>query len=152
MPSLRLFHCVVSALVLGLHGWTLGTTVTNDSSVAAEKSFDYIVAGAGLSGLVVGNKLSGKGFSVLVIEAGPNASWNPEVFDAEGRKFGSETCNWKYPAYGDDGKPLSWKVDAGACIGGGTSSELLVFVPRPLRLTRFSQWHGVVPTNKGRVG
>jgi len=99
------------------------TVVTNDSSVAAGHIFDYIVAGAGLSGLVVGNKLSGKGYSVLIIEAGPDASWNTEVRDAEGRKFGSDTCNWKYPAYGNDGKLLPWKVDSGACIGGGTSSR-----------------------------
>ncbi|KAK4454486.1 hypothetical protein QBC34DRAFT_393518 [Podospora aff. communis PSN243] len=127
MPSLSLSYQVIFALILGLHGWTLGTTVTNDSSVAAGKTFDYIIAGAGLSGLVVGNKLSGKGFSVLIIEAGPDASWNTEVFDAEGRKFGSETCSWKYPAYGDDGKPLSWKIDAGACIGGSTSINGMVW-------------------------
>ena len=130
MPSLHSSRRALLAVVLGLHGWALGTTVTNDSSVAADKTFDYIIAGAGLSGLVVGSKFSKKGFSVLIIEAGPDASWNPEVFDAEGRAFGSNTCNWKYPAYGEDGQPLTWKIDSGACIGGGTSSELNLGMPK----------------------
>ena len=43
--------------VLGLVRLVLGATVTNDSSVAAGKTFDYIVAGAGLSGLTVGTKV-----------------------------------------------------------------------------------------------
>jgi len=45
------------ATVLGLVRLVLGATVTNDSSVAAGKTFDYIVAGAGLSGLTVGTKV-----------------------------------------------------------------------------------------------
>jgi len=110
-------------VVFGLCGLVSTTTVTNDTTIADGKTFDYIIAGAGLSGLTVGNKLSAKGYSVLIIEAGPDASWNPEVFDAEGRQFGSKTCNWQYPAYSEDGKALSWKIDSGACIGGGTSSE-----------------------------
>lgn len=65
------------------------TTITSDPSVASNHHFDYvcthrnlsndisknaykfwlqIVAGGGLSGLVVANKLSGKGYSVLVVE------------------------------------------------------------------------------------
>ncbi|KAK3356839.1 GMC oxidoreductase [Lasiosphaeria hispida] len=115
------------ALALGLHRWASCTMVTNDTGIAAGKTFDYIIAGAGLSGLTVGNKLSGKGYSVLIIEAGPDASWNPEVFDAEGRMFGSKTCNWQYPAYGDDGKLLPWKIDSGACIGGSTSINGMVW-------------------------
>jgi len=126
MYSPSTFNCrALLALALGLYGWASCTTVTNDTSMAAGRTFDYIIAGAGLSGLTVGNKLSGKGYSVLIIEAGPDASGNPEVYDAEGRKFGSNTCNWKYPAYGDDGKLLTWKIDSGACIGGSTSSESL---------------------------
>lgn len=121
MPHINL---VLRAVILiGLCGLVLGTIVTNDTAIAAGKTFDYIIAGAGLSGLTVGNKLSAKGYSVLIIEAGPDASWNPEVFNAEDRQFGSKTCNWQYPAYSDDGKPLSWKIDSGACIGGGTSSK-----------------------------
>ncbi|KAK1749758.1 hypothetical protein QBC47DRAFT_439789 [Echria macrotheca] len=102
-------------------------TVTNDTTVADGKSFDYVIVGAGLSGLTVGNKLSNKGFSVLIIEAGAEESRNSEVYDAEGRKFGSNVCNWHYPAYDEQGQPLSWKIDSGACIGGGTSINGMVW-------------------------
>ncbi|KAK3369924.1 GMC oxidoreductase [Podospora didyma] len=119
---------IIVSLALGsLCGSASCTTVTNETSIASGKTFDYIIAGAGLSGLTVGNKLSAKGYAVLIIEAGPDASWNPEVYEAEGRAFGSKTCNWQYPAYGDDGKPLLWKVDSGACIGGGTSINGMVW-------------------------
>ena len=33
------------------------TVVTNDTGIAAGKTFDYIIAGSGLSGLTVGNKV-----------------------------------------------------------------------------------------------
>ena len=73
MSSGSLWPVLVS--FLGLHASVSSCmVVTNDSSVAAGHIFDYIVAGAGLSGLVVGNKLSGRGYSVLIIEAGPDAS------------------------------------------------------------------------------
>ena len=59
----------------GLHASVSScTVVTTDSLVAGGHIFDYIVAGAGLSGLVVGNKLSDRCYSVIIIKAGPNAS------------------------------------------------------------------------------
>ncbi|KAK0716385.1 glucose oxidase [Lasiosphaeris hirsuta] len=127
MSLLHGFRRALFALSLGLQTWASCTIVTNDTAIAAGKVFDYIVAGAGLGGLTVANKLSSQGNSVLVIEAGPDASWNPEVFDAEGRLFGSKTCNWQYPAYGTNGTLLPWKVDSGACIGGGTSINGMVW-------------------------
>lgn len=45
------------AIAVGLHGLAFGATVTNDSSVVAGNTFDYIVAGAGLGGLTVGTKV-----------------------------------------------------------------------------------------------
>jgi hypothetical protein len=71
------------------HGHDAETTITSDPSVASNQNFDYvrtlgnsmnnacwhinqfwlqIIAGGGLSGLVVGNKLSKKGHTVLVVE------------------------------------------------------------------------------------
>ncbi|KAJ4394486.1 hypothetical protein N0V93_003704 [Gnomoniopsis smithogilvyi] len=47
-------------------------------ALAANQTFDYVVVGAGLSGITVANRLSGQGYSTLVIEAGPDARWNPE--------------------------------------------------------------------------
>ncbi|KAH8898782.1 GMC oxidoreductase [Thozetella sp. PMI_491] len=104
-----------------------GTTVTNDTAVAADKTFDYVIVGAGLAGLTVGNKLSGRGHSVLIIEAGPDDSANPVIYNAEDRVFHGSVCNWLYPAYDEDGTVLSQAIDSGACIGGGTSINGMVW-------------------------
>ncbi|KAJ6262981.1 hypothetical protein Dda_1539 [Drechslerella dactyloides] len=104
-----------------------GTSVTDKAAAAAGKTFDYIIVGAGLGGLTVGNKLSGKGFSVLIVEAGPDLSWNPEVFNAEDRVFQSTTCNWQYPVLANNGSKLASTIDSGACIGGSTSINGMVW-------------------------
>lgn len=64
---------------------------------------------------------------MLIIEAGPDGSWNPAVHNAEGKPFPATFCNWRYPAYGDDGQRLSYSIDAGACIGGSTSINAMVW-------------------------
>lgn len=107
-----------SALV-GVHG----TTVTNDTSLAANRTFDYVIVGAGLTGITVGNKLSEKGFSTLIIEAGPDPRWNHEIYNAEDRVQHDPYCNWLYPAYDEDGSLFPWTIDSGACVGGSTSSR-----------------------------
>lgn len=114
----------VALPVVILTGYVCATTVTNDTGVAANKSFDYVIVGAGLSGITVANILSEKGFSTLLIEAGPDARWNSEVYNAEDRVQHDPYCNWLYPAYDENGTALAQAVDAGACVGGSTSSEL----------------------------
>lgn len=110
---------VFGALAIGVRA----TTVTNDTSIAANKTFDYVIVGAGLTGITVGNKLSEKGFSTLIIEAGPDPRWNNKVYNAEDRVQHDPYCNWLYPAYDEDGGLLPWTIDSGACVGGGTSSK-----------------------------
>jgi hypothetical protein len=47
-------------LSLGLAAVTVpvaSTVVTNDTAVAANQTFDYVIVGAGLTGLTVGNKV-----------------------------------------------------------------------------------------------
>lgn len=99
------------------------TTVTNSTELALSQKYDYVIVGAGLTGITVGNKLSGAGYSVLIIEAGPDGRWNPAIFNAEERSNLNGYCNWRYPAYDDQGTALDWKIDSGACIGGSTSSK-----------------------------
>lgn len=111
------------------------TVVTNDTSVATNRTFDYVVVGAGLTGITVANKLSGKGFSTLIIEAGPDARWNNRVYNAEDRVQHDPYCNWLYPAYDEDGSLLPSTIDSGACIGGSTSSRL---IPRAGGLQAFT--------------
>lgn len=98
------------------------TTVTNHTTVAANRTFDYVIVGAGLTGTTVGNKLSEQGFSTLIIEAGPDPRWNHKIYNAEDRVQRDPYCNWQYPAYDENGTLLPWTIDSGACVGGSTSS------------------------------
>ncbi|KAK4448854.1 alcohol oxidase [Podospora aff. communis PSN243] len=120
-------HIATLAILLGLSWQVTCAVVTNDTTHVAEKTFDYVITGAGLSGLTVGNRLSGKGHSVLIIEAGPDGSWNPAIRNAEDHAFPPEFCNWKYPVYDEDGRQLQWTANAGACIGGSTSINGMVW-------------------------
>ncbi|EJD00208.1 alcohol oxidase [Fomitiporia mediterranea MF3/22] len=108
-------------------GSASATVITADRSVAVNKTFDYVVVGGGLAGLNVGNKLSGEGFSVLIIEAGPDAQNVSAIFNAEESGNLNGFCNWKYPVYDEVQIPLSWTADSGACIGGSTSINGMVW-------------------------
>ncbi|OAA41725.1 GMC oxidoreductase [Metarhizium rileyi] len=109
-----------------------GTIVTDNAAVAANETVDFVVVGAGLAGLTLASKLSGQGHAVLLIEAGPDGSWNSAVSDAEDRPYPAVFCNWNYPLYDDAGKKLNSTIDAGACIGGSTSINGMVWY-RPTR-------------------
>ncbi|KAL1664706.1 hypothetical protein GGF50DRAFT_54311 [Schizophyllum commune] len=104
------------------------TTITGDSSVAADQAFDYIIAGGGLTGLVVANKLSAEGHSVLVVEAGPDARGVEPIDVAPDRNnITAEECNWRYDALAENGTALSWKIDSGRCVGGSSSINGMVW-------------------------
>lgn len=55
--------------------------VTNSNALQSNESYDYIVVGGGAAGLVVADRLSEAGQSVLLIERGPPSSgrWIPNV-------------------------------------------------------------------------
>ncbi|KAH7098429.1 alcohol oxidase [Auriculariales sp. MPI-PUGE-AT-0066] len=112
---------VWTSLCIGAASTARATVITNDRSVAVGKTFDYIIAGGGPTSLTVANKLSAAGNSVLVIEAGKNLPNEPGIYDAERRSELGTACNWKYPAYADDGSKLGWQIDSGKCVGGSTS-------------------------------
>jgi choline dehydrogenase-like flavoprotein len=112
------------------------TTITSDPSVASNHQFDYIVAGGGLSGLVVANKLSGRGHRVLVVEAGPDAKNEISILNAALiNNLAPGICNWNYTASFDNGTAIPTKVSSGRCLGGSTSINGKVwFLPAPAEL------------------
>lgn len=125
-----MFKALVSLAVV-LPAAFAATTITSDASVASGQTYDYVIAGAGLTGIVVGNKLSAKGYKVLIIEPGKDLKDHPPIFNAERRselaKDPSTDCNWHYEASDDNGQPLAVKIDAGKCVGGSTSINGMVW-------------------------
>ncbi|KAJ7768631.1 alcohol oxidase [Mycena maculata] len=124
---LSLYPLIVLAVVLGAGA----TKITNDSSVASSRTFDYVVAGAGLSGIVVGTKLSAQGYSVLLIEAGKDLQNNSAIYNAELRgnldDDPATDCNWHYVGSYDNGTALPITIDNGKCVGGSSSINGMVW-------------------------
>ncbi|KAJ7695029.1 hypothetical protein B0H17DRAFT_1056102 [Mycena rosella] len=124
---LSLYPLTVLAISLG----AFGTKISTDSSVASGRTFDYVVAGAGLSGIVVGTKLSAQGYSVLLIEAGKDLQNNSAIYNAELRGTLNDNpatdCNWHYVASDQNGTALPMKIDSGKCIGGSSSINGMVW-------------------------
>ncbi|KAJ6787515.1 hypothetical protein PWT90_02278 [Aphanocladium album] len=103
------------------------TLITDNSAIANGKAFDFVIVGAGLSGLTVANKLSAQNFSTLVIEAGPDGSWNDAVKYADDLPYPPVFCNRNYPQYDENGKKMTQTITAGGCIGGSTSINGMVW-------------------------
>lgn len=62
--------------------------ITNDTSSIAGQSFDYVIAGGGLTGLTVASLLSeDTNVTVLVVEQGYDEHNNPLVYDV--RNYGA---------------------------------------------------------------
>lgn len=110
--------CIVgTALLLSTtaHGQETGT-------------YDYIIAGAGIGGLVLANRLSANGtFSVAVVEPGEDVSNNPNVtLVASTLPAVGTQLDWQYPVakqqYGPDsvgGGGVTWH--SGRAIGGSST-------------------------------
>ena len=73
--------------------------VTNDTSLAANRIFDYIVIGGGTAGLTVAARLIEEpSTTVLVVEAGADDRTDPRIFDIYnfGQAYGTElSWNWE---------------------------------------------------------
>jgi len=73
--------------------------VTNDTSLAANRIFDYIVIGGGTAGLTVAARLVEEpSTTVLVVEAGADDRTDPRIFDIYnfGQAYGTElSWNWE---------------------------------------------------------
>ncbi|ODO09253.1 hypothetical protein I350_02853 [Cryptococcus amylolentus CBS 6273] len=95
---LRLFP-VLAALV-ALPSTLAVSGITNDPSTVSNQSFDYVIVGGGLGGLVVANRLSeDPNISVLVIEAGEDNRDDERIYDPYQYSvaFGTE-LDWNWPS------------------------------------------------------
>lgn len=97
--------------------WLAGAS----AALASAASFDYIVVGAGTSGLVIANRLSeDPSVTVAVVEAGNDERDNPLVYDADA--FGAALTSsvvWNYtttPQAGAAGRSLP--ISYGRAWGG----------------------------------
>lgn len=88
---------LVAGAVSVLHKRASG--VTTDASSANEQTFDYIVVGAGLTGITVAARLAeDSSKTVLLIEAGNDDRTNQDVYDiySYGAAFSTDLV-WKWP-------------------------------------------------------
>ena len=98
--------------------------ITNDARTFANKTFDYVVCGGGLTGLTVASRLSeNPNVSVLVIENGYADHTHPHVQDVRnfGQAFGTELDHniTTTPNPWQNGKELP--LVAGKTLGGSGS-------------------------------
>ncbi|KAM3562568.1 hypothetical protein ARSEF4850_002704 [Beauveria asiatica] len=134
--------------------FAVATIVTDQSAVANGQTFDFVIVGAGLAGLTVANKLSAQNYSTLVIEAGPDGSWNNAVKYAESFSYPPVFCNRNYPQYDEKGNKLPKSIHAGGCIGGSTSTIERNIPPNEEQILQGASYdanvhgyHGVVNTS-----
>ena len=131
MHSLRALVIFSIPFTLGQLAFVRASGVTNDSSVANGKTFDYIVVGAGLAGTTVAARLAEiPTLKILVVEAGGDGRADPNVYDI---------YNYKVAFQG----PLdwAWNTDQGKLIHGYVHSCCL-FAPVSPMFIRF-QWQDV---------
>ncbi|KAI7284120.1 GMC oxidoreductase [Hortaea werneckii] len=90
--------------------------VTTDVNAVADKSFDYVICGGGLTGLTVASRLSeDPNIAVLVIEAGYDNHNDPRVYDVRtyGEAFESE-LDWNITS-----TPVPWQNGTGLLLVAG---------------------------------
>lgn len=108
----------------------VGTALLLSSTARGEESstYDYIIAGAGIGGLVLANRLSANGtFSVAVVEPGEDVSNNPNVtLVASTLPAVGTQLDWQYPVakqqFGPDSAGsggMTWH--SGRAVGGSST-------------------------------
>jgi choline dehydrogenase len=99
--------------------------------VKGERSYDYIIVGAGSAGCVLANRLSAEsGVSVLLLEAGPrDRGWKIHMPAALTYNLCNDRYNWAYetePQPHMDGRRMYWP--RGRVLGGSSSLNAMVYV------------------------
>ena len=96
----------------------------------SERSYDYIIVGAGSAGCVLANRLSDAGASVLLLEAGPrDRTWKIHMPAALTYNLCDTKYNWGYetePQPHMDGRRMYWP--RGRVLGGSSSLNAMVYV------------------------
>lgn len=90
----------------GLNAQEGASSVTSDASLVANKTFDYIVVGAGTAGITVASRLSeNASVTVLLIEAGGDDRKDPRIYDLfeYGQVFNT-SLDWNWPT--DQGRTI----------------------------------------------
>jgi choline dehydrogenase-like flavoprotein len=98
----------------------LSTVALASVAAATGVTYDYVIVGAGTSGLVVANRLSELNVTVAVIEAGDSVLNNPNVtgVDNYGDAFGTE-IDWAFQTTNQTyAGGLKQIMRAGKAIGG----------------------------------
>jgi len=96
-----------------------------------EKTFDFVVVGAGSAGCVLAERLSAGGrYTVAVIEAGgSDRRFHVQMPLGYGRTFYDRAINWNYAAEPDpglDGRADFWP--RGKLLGGSSSINAMVWI------------------------
>ncbi|KAI1414163.1 GMC oxidoreductase [Hypoxylon sp. FL1857] len=91
--------------------------------MVASTGWDYIIVGGGLAGCVLASRLSQYQPSarILVIEAGPDASHDPDILRFQSFEFVGGKFDWGYesvPQKNLNGRQIS--IPSGRAIGGGS--------------------------------
>ena len=98
--------------------------VTERDNHIEDMLWDYIFVGGGLSASVVSSRLFrlDPSLKILVVEAGPNANYDPDIVYPNSTNLFGGTYDWKYetvPQAHLDGRNVS--LPCGKALGGGTA-------------------------------
>ncbi|KAI5286952.1 hypothetical protein KEM52_001814 [Ascosphaera acerosa] len=100
--------------------------ITNNGADFNDQTFDYVIVGGGLAGLVVASRLSeNPAFSVAVIEAGKTGFGNDALTTPASNLYESSLHterDWQYytvPQVGLDGRQVVW--NRGKVLGGSSA-------------------------------